>query len=77
MTDRAIKIPLDLFSDEIIIDPALKEDDSAHKLQHKLHVAFNLVQQSKEYAVNKAKIRHNRTCTAANFTLVNMCGEQP
>jgi hypothetical protein len=69
MTGREIKIPLDLFSSEISIDLALNEDEYAHKLQHKLQAAFNHVQQYREYAVNKAKIRHNRTCTAANFTI--------
>ena len=48
-------------SSEISIDLALNDEEYAHKLQHKLQVAFNHVQQSREYAVNKAKIVHNRT----------------
>ena len=69
MTGRHMKIPLDLFSDEVTIDLALNEDDYAHKLQTKLKQSFQQVQESREYAVNKAKIRHNRNCTAANFEI--------
>ena len=56
MTGRTIKIPLDLFSDEIQVDIALNEAQYVEQIQAKLKQAFKLVTSSRELAVNKAKI---------------------
>jgi hypothetical protein len=66
MTGRNVKVRLDLFSDEISIDLALNEDKYAHQIQSKLKQAFNLVTKSREYAINKAKTRHDRNSSAGD-----------
>ena len=69
MTRRETKIPLDLFSKEIIVDLAIEEEDYSKQIEDKLHQAFEVVTKNREYAVNKAKIKHDRQCTAANFKI--------
>ena len=69
MTGRNVKVPLDLFSDEISIDLALNDDQYAHQIQSRYKQAFNLVTESREYTINKAKTRHDRNCSAANFEI--------
>ena len=69
MTERETKIPLDLFSKEIIVDLAFDKEDYAKQIEDKLHQAFEVVTKNREYAVNKAKTKHERQCTAANFKI--------
>ena len=64
---RQPKIPIDLFCDEILIDLGLDEDDYANQLQRKLKLTYEIVTSNRDFRMQKAKIRHDRTVRACKF----------
>ena len=64
---RVPKIPLDLFTDEIVIDLALNPEEYAQQTQMKLQEAYKIVRTNRDCRMQKAKIRHDRSVRAAKF----------
>ena len=66
---RQPKIPLDLITNEILIDLGFNEDDYASELQRNLQVAFEQVIRNRDFYMQRAQIRHDRKVRAARFKI--------
>ena len=66
---RQPKIPLDLITNEILIDLGFNEDDYASELQRNLQIAFEQVIRNRDFYMQRAKIRHDRKVRAARFKI--------
>lgn len=68
MLGRKPKLPVDLFSKEISINPSITTENYAIRLENKLKDAYSHVLKNTAFRMNKEKIRHDRRIRAQSFS---------
>jgi hypothetical protein len=69
MYGRQPKIPLDIFSREIIMKITLTEEEYARQIEDNLKFAYEHVIANRDFKMNKAKIRHDRAVRPSKFKI--------
>ena len=64
---RQQKLPHDLFDDSIQIEIPENNHEFVAKLKENFNITYKLVNQNRDYKMDKAKLRHDRSVVGCNF----------